>query len=70
MEIEGAYIAEVIKLVGLGHIWQNPTENQRSTVCKEVKERCNDIEMQIFCANLSEQRSLIFYHDIKLLWDR
>jgi hypothetical protein len=22
---------------GLGHIWQNPTENQRGRVCKEIK---------------------------------
>jgi hypothetical protein len=55
---------------GLGHIWRNPTENQRGTVCKEVKERCNDIERQIFFTNLSEKRSLIFYRDMKLLWDR
>jgi hypothetical protein len=56
--------------IGLGHIWRNPTENQRGTVCKEVKERCNDIERQIFFANLSEKRSLIFYRDMKLLWDK
>jgi 1,2-phenylacetyl-CoA epoxidase catalytic subunit len=28
--------------IGLGHIWRNPTENQRGTVCKEVKESCSD----------------------------
>jgi hypothetical protein len=54
----------------LGHIWRNPTENQRGTVCKEVKERCNDIERQNCFANLSEKRSLIFYRDMKFLWDR
>jgi hypothetical protein len=34
--------------IGLGHIWRNPAENQRGTVCKEVKERCNDIERRNF----------------------
>jgi 1,2-phenylacetyl-CoA epoxidase catalytic subunit len=34
--------------IGLEHSWQNPTENQRGTVCKEVKERCNDIERHFF----------------------
>jgi hypothetical protein len=34
--------------IGLGHIWQNPAENQRGAVCKEVKERCFDIERQNF----------------------
>jgi hypothetical protein len=55
--------------IGLGHIWRNPTENQRGTVRKEVKERCNDIKRQNFFANLSEKRSLTFYRDMKL-WDR
>jgi hypothetical protein len=48
----------------------NPNENQRDTVCKEVKDRFNDIERQTLFANLSEKRSLIFYRDMKLLWDR
>jgi hypothetical protein len=40
-------------------------------VCKEIKERCNDIKRQFFVfANLSEKRSLIFYPIIKLLLDR
>jgi hypothetical protein len=30
-----------INKIGLGHIWRNPTENQRGTIC-------NDIERQIF----------------------
>jgi hypothetical protein len=48
------YITHVFTLekelnkIGLRHIWGNPTENQRGTVCKEVKERCNDIERQLF----------------------
>jgi hypothetical protein len=46
---------------GLGHIWRNPTENQRGRVCKEVKEIYNDIERQHFFTNLNEKRSLIFY---------
>jgi hypothetical protein len=56
--------------IGLGHIWQNQTKNQRGTVCEEVKESCNDIESQNLFANLGEKRSLILYHDMKLLWDR
>jgi hypothetical protein len=47
--------------IGLGHILRNPTENQRGTVCKEVKVGCNDVERQNFVANLSEKRSLILY---------
>jgi hypothetical protein len=54
----------------VGHIWRNPTENQRGTVCKEVKEKCNDSERQNFFANLSEKRLSVFYRDVKLLWDR
>jgi hypothetical protein len=34
--------------IGLGHTWWNPTKNQRGTVCKEVKDRCNYIERQNF----------------------
>jgi hypothetical protein len=34
--------------IGLMHIWRNPTKNQRDTVCKELKERCNVIERQYF----------------------
>jgi hypothetical protein len=30
--------------IRLGHIWRNPTENQRGTECREVKGRYNDIE--------------------------
>jgi hypothetical protein len=48
------------------YIWRNPTENQRGTVCKEVKQRCNDNERQNFFANVSEKRSLIIYRDMKL----
>jgi hypothetical protein len=51
---------------GLGHIWWNTTKNQRGTVCKEVKERCNDIERQNFFANLEEKQSLIFYRDMNM----
>jgi hypothetical protein len=49
-----------------------PDLESEGTVCKEVRERCKDIERQhfFFFANLSEKRSLIFYHDKKLLWDR
>jgi hypothetical protein len=57
-------------LLGLGHILRNLTEFQRGTVCKDVKEICNDIERQNFFANLSEKRSFIFYRDMKLMWDR
>jgi hypothetical protein len=53
--------------IGVGHIWRNPTENQRGTVCKEVKGRCDD---RNFFANLCDTRSLMFYRDMKLLWDR
>jgi hypothetical protein len=53
--------------IGLGHIWRNPTENQRDAVCKEVKGRCNDIERQHFFANLSEKQSLIFYGTGKIM---
>jgi 1,2-phenylacetyl-CoA epoxidase catalytic subunit len=43
-------LVEDINKTGLRHIWRNPTENQRGTVCKEVKVRCNDIERQfLFC---------------------
>jgi hypothetical protein len=52
------------------YIWRNLTENQRGTVCKEVKQRCNDNERQNFFANISEKQSLIIYGDMKLLWDR
>jgi hypothetical protein len=56
--------------IGLGHIWWNPNENQRGTISKEVKERCNNIERQNFFANLSDKRSLIYYRDMKILWGR
>jgi hypothetical protein len=29
--------------IRLVHIWRNPTKNQRDTVCKELRERCNGI---------------------------
>jgi hypothetical protein len=35
-----------------------------------MEKRCNDIERQNFFSNISEKRSLIFYRDMKLLWDR
>jgi hypothetical protein len=55
--------------IWLGHIWQNLTVNQRGTLWKEVKERCNDIEIPFFfLANLREKRSLICYRDMELLW--
>jgi hypothetical protein len=56
--------------VGLGHILQNPTENRRGRRCKEIKEKCHDIERQNVFAKLKEKRSLIFYCDMKLLWAR
>jgi hypothetical protein len=59
-----------VNKIGLGHIWQNPTKNQRGKTCKEIEERCNDIEQQNFFAILREKRSLIFYCNMKLLWAR
>jgi hypothetical protein len=44
----GKKLEKELNKIGLEHIWRNPNENQRGTICKEVKERCNDIERQHF----------------------
>jgi hypothetical protein len=52
--------------IGLGHVWQNSTKNQRSRVCKEIKQRCNHVKWQNVFTNFREKRSLIFYCEMKL----
>jgi hypothetical protein len=39
-----------------------------SRICKEIKERCNDIERQNLFSKIKEKSSLIFYSEMKQEW--
>jgi hypothetical protein len=41
-----------------------------SRICKIIRERCNDIERDNMLANTGENKSLIFYCEIKLEWGK
>jgi hypothetical protein len=37
-------LSDELNKIGLEYIWQDPKENSVSRICKQIKERCNDIE--------------------------
>jgi hypothetical protein len=61
---------EQLSKIGLGYIWRDLSMNTVSGICKKIKERCNDIELQNLFAKIKEKRSLIFYSEMKQEWAR
>jgi hypothetical protein len=39
-----------------------------SSICKNIKERCNDVEGQNLFANMRDSRPLILYSEMKTEW--
>jgi hypothetical protein len=37
---------EQLSKIGLGYIWHDVSVNTMTGICKNIKERCNDIERQ------------------------
>jgi hypothetical protein len=50
---------------GLKYIWHYPKENSVGRICKQIKEKCNDIERRKLFANIREKTALIFYCGMK-----
>jgi hypothetical protein len=53
----------------MGDIWIMGEENNRN-VWREVSKRCMDTERQNMEASMKENRSLLFYNELKNNWEK
>jgi hypothetical protein len=58
-----------LKQMRLAYVWQNRTEIN-VTICKTIRERCNDIQRQNMFADINAKNSLTFYSQINYEWGK
>jgi hypothetical protein len=62
-------LKEEMEKIGLAYIWQSQSEINVS-VCKIIREICNDIERQNIFSTINENISLVFYCEMKHDWGK
>jgi hypothetical protein len=58
-----------LEKMGLAYIWQNQIKIN-VTICKTIRERCNDIQKQNMFADINAKISLTFYSQLKYEWGK
>jgi hypothetical protein len=62
-------IKQELEILGMGDIWKNGEEDNRS-VWREVSKRCVDTDRQNIEASKREKRSLVFYNELMSNWGK